>query len=393
MSKNIIICLDGTGNKIAKNRSSVSKIFTLLSEDCKFYDTGIGTDANFNDWEKRRAKIKSWWQLAAGTGLEEKILTPYEFLCRNYEKDDRIFIFGFSRGAYTARALAGFVHNFGLLDVNNLHLANKALVAYQSITRSKKEKEFKFKEMQLFEKTLDTYRPPIEFLGLFDTVNSVMRPSFSGLFDISILSLRDTAENFSVKRVRHALAIDEKRRFFRPALWTGTIFKQSIYKSADPTKDSYDPDNLIEQDVRQMWFAGYHADIGGSSGEDDNPLCKLSLQWMIDQSPKELGWKKQSVDRKVRGKLHKGDTYSIPNSAADIENSMSRWWKWAERLPLPKAKWTSSEPRRSFLGLVMPPIHQPRHMPTEHELHPSVLERRDKIGYKPPNLEDYLKRQ
>ena len=114
---------------------------------------------------------------------------------------------------------------------------------------------------------------------------------------------------------------------------------------------------------------------------------------MFDQSPDTLNWA-ASAETKIKGGTFRGTPYTAPDAAAPLADSMTKWWRRLEYLrPLPKAEWISHVPRQSFLGRIRPPIFQPRHIPTEHALHESVLARRTALQYEPEPVKDYLRRR
>jgi uncharacterized protein (DUF2235 family) len=121
--KNIVICCDGTGNQINENISNVLKLYRCLRKSGKtepqqlvFYDPGVGTLARPDPWRKVLQDTVTILGLATGYGLDDNVLAGYEFLVRNYEEGDAIYLFGFSRGAYTVRMLAALVHKVGLVS-------------------------------------------------------------------------------------------------------------------------------------------------------------------------------------------------------------------------------------------------------------------------------------
>src|SRR5690349_17016475 len=143
MSKNIIICCDGTGNQFGEVNSNVVKLFTMLdksaSDQVAFYDPGVGTMSDPNvitPWSKYFSKLLG---LAFGRGLMRNITDAYSYLMEHYEVGDRIFLFGFSRGAFTARALAGMIYKVGILEKGCQNLIPYALRTYR-ISYSRKNK-------------------------------------------------------------------------------------------------------------------------------------------------------------------------------------------------------------------------------------------------------------
>src|SRR5258707_14540757 len=134
MNRNIVICCDGTGNEISENISNVLKLYRCLRKTEKtqprqlvFYDPGVGTLARPDPWHKLRQDFSAILGLATGYGLDEKVLQSYQFLVHNYREGDQIYLFGFSRGAYTVRVLAGPNHQGGLSAAAAAHPAGKGV--------------------------------------------------------------------------------------------------------------------------------------------------------------------------------------------------------------------------------------------------------------------------
>ena len=132
--RNIVICCDGTGNEVTGDLSNVLKLFRIADKNAKqivYYDPGVGTIGTESAWQRRKAQLRAVWGLATGAGLDENILDAYRFLIEHYRNGDRVFLFGFSRGAYTVRALAAFLNMVGLLYPNQINLADYALTTYK----------------------------------------------------------------------------------------------------------------------------------------------------------------------------------------------------------------------------------------------------------------------
>jgi len=136
--RNIVICCDGTGNEISENISNVLKLYRCLRKTDKttphqvvFYDPGVGTLARPDPWQKLKQDFVAILGLATGYGLDDKVLQSYLFLVRNYQDGDQIYLFGFSRGAYTVRVLAGLIHKVGLISPEQDNLAGMGLITYK----------------------------------------------------------------------------------------------------------------------------------------------------------------------------------------------------------------------------------------------------------------------
>jgi uncharacterized protein (DUF2235 family) len=164
---NIVICCDGTGNQVESNLSNVLKLFCILHKNegqRVYYNPGIGTIGSDNPWTKLVQNTKGVFELATGYGLDAEILGAYRFLAQTYQKGDRVFLFGFSRGAYTVRALAGFIHMIGLLPSDQLNIANYALSAYKKVSGNRD-----FQSAWHFAHVTGARTIIIDFIGVWDT--------------------------------------------------------------------------------------------------------------------------------------------------------------------------------------------------------------------------------
>src|ERR1700730_6283444 len=273
MGKNIVVLCDGTGNQIERNLSNVLKLFRIAIKNDKqrvYYNAGIGTIGSSDAWTRYRQNAKSVFELATGYGLDADILGGYNFVCRHYEDGDAIFLFGFSRGAYTVRAVSGMIHMIGLLPIDQLNIADYALRSYKRASDNG--------DLGIawhFSKIAGCREARIRFLGVWDTVASVLVPRRDRLVP-QLLTLPHTRRNPSVEVFRHAIAIDERRRMIRLNRWIEPqpFVKNPFDRAAPPT----------QQDIKQVWFAGVHADIGGGYPEEESGLAKFPLDWMIREA-------------------------------------------------------------------------------------------------------------
>lgn len=377
MPKNIVILLDGTSNSISANRSNILRLYGTLEKSERqlvYYDPGVGTFGAENAWLRFWRKAVEIWGLATGWGLDHNVKEAYRFLVENYgggrqgtSERDQIYIFGFSRGAYSARVLAGLINAIGLIERRNLNLVDYAYRAYKAIGE---DQENGFAEVRLYERILDPDRPPIRLLGLFDTVASVLE---SGRYGPRLRSHAFTKKNRSVEMVRHAVAIDERRTMFRPQLWpAGEEYWGNPFNSAAAK----------QQDVRELWFAGVHGDIGGGYPEGESGLAKVPLKWMIEQtSLTGLHYRTQTVSTIVTtANREKG--YVPPDGMAPRHESMN--WAWAILEFLPRRRAACST-RPSLFGITIP-LFERRRIPERAWLHGSVIERAGASGKKPTNL-------
>jgi uncharacterized protein (DUF2235 family) len=298
MGKNIVLLSDGTGNSAAKLfRTNVWATYQALDlgdgNQVAFYDDGVGSSA-----------IKPWALVtgAVGYGLARNVRQLYANLCHIYEPGDRIYCFGFSRGAFTIRILTGLIGQ-GIVhgaEPDELHAIVKA--AYREL-RSKfgsRKEAFVRRMIERFRPTFDETKlkkryphvsilkdPKIEFVGLWDTVAAYGLP-FEGLtrvWDTLIwpLSFPDRDPCSAIVKGCHALSIDDERRTFHPVMWNEDKFPQN---ASSLTTD--------DEKITQVWFAGAHSDLGG--GYPDDSLAYVSLDWMMREAEK-MGLKFKARER------------------------------------------------------------------------------------------------
>ena len=376
--RKIIILCDGTGNAIKENQSNVLKFYRLLErndEQIVYYDTGVGTlTDSIGAMSQAWIEFKRIWGLATGFGLFANVLDAYRFLSRYYNDGDQVYLLGFSRGAYTVRVLAGFNETIGVLEPHQLHLADYVLSAYQQVARTGD-----FMIARRIKDTLDTKRIPIHFMGCWDTVASVFAPGVGPLGLPGPLALPYTRNNPSVKTFRHALSIDERRRMYRANHWQ----EPQVFKSNPFTpKDKEEP-----QDIKQVWFAGVHADIGGGYPEDESAPAKFSLNWMIEEAASHgLKFRSTLLRRLVLGRNVKNSTrnYVAPDPTAPLHQSLKGLWWLLEVLPK-RLKYREWSGRPSILGFYIP-LGEPRFIAPQAVIDPSVRERQKKTDYDPVNL-------
>lgn len=378
MARNLVVLCDGTGNEVEGDLSNVLKLYRMALKDDRqhvFYEPGVGTIGDDDAWGRIKQNIRSVRGLAFGVGLDDNILSAYRFLCATHQPDDRIFLVGFSRGAYAVRALAGLIHMVGLLHPDQLNLANFALTSYK---RSAERNNLRL--AWNFSRIVGARKVTIHFLGLWDTVASLIVPRPDRFYLPSLQMLPFTRENPSVRAVRHAMAIDERRRLFRLNRW---------FDSQPYTPDPFapEPDEPRKQDVRQVWFAGVHSDIGGGYPEAESGLSKFPLIWMVDEARAHgLLVDDDMVGHLARGTPRPGGslTYVAPNAKAELHDSLTWGWWPLEWLPK-KTRWRETR-TRALLGIYLPRGER-RRIDPDAAIDPSVAERRATVsGYDPPNL-------
>lgn len=284
--KNLVICFDGTWNTPDQEQNEVPaptnvvRLYNAIASMAQdviqetYYHPGVGTEGGLLS----RSAGGMY-----GLGLSKNIISAYTWLGTRYEAGDKIFLFGFSRGAFTVRSLAGFLARCGLLDLKNLESSDgfaRVEIAYQQGYRDRKKNWLRNKWALLAPAPLS-----INFIGVWDTVGALGVPD-----DLALLNLLDKSENWqfhdthldeSVNCARHAMAIDECRASFTPTPWT------------DPATGAILSNN---DRVQQLWFPGVHADVGGGYAECG--LSDIALKWMIDEaSNKGLAFRTELVSQ------------------------------------------------------------------------------------------------
>jgi uncharacterized protein (DUF2235 family) len=270
MYKRLITCSDGTWNKPAMRDdeghilfSNVCYLYDAIApkdadgvEQLKVYDTGIGSSYDF--WDRFAGGL-------TGAGIDEKIKDSYTFLMLNYAPGDHIYLFGFSRGAYTARSLAGFIRCCGILKPAYIHLVGDAYRLYRDrndYTAPDSDLMRSFRRNYCFE---DVTR--IKMIGVWDTVGALGIPLPAWrMYNRARYKFHDTKLSSTVDYAYQALAVDEHRANFAPVLWEAS------------TNDEYGHTKAMEQ----RWFAGVHCDVGG--GYPDMGLSNDTLQWMAGKA-------------------------------------------------------------------------------------------------------------
>lgn len=375
--RNLILLLDGTSNEVNGNLTNVVKLYRCAERSDSqrvFYHPGIGTAPLITDWSPAAQRAIATFGLATGWGLDANILDAYRYLIDTYHPGDRIFLFGFSRGAYTARAVAGLIHLLGLLEPDQRNLAEYALKAYK---RSYREDSLDIAWQ--FRRVIGGRRVPIHFLGVWDSVASVfVRPGLLCLPTQSFLPY--TKSNPSVRFFRQAAAIDERRRMFRLYNWTpDQSFKPNPFAEAEGL-----------QDQQTVWFAGDHSDVGGGWAEAESQIAKFPLIWMSREAQKHGFQLNEPMFRHLAegAPLPGGKRmYVAPDASCPIHNSMTAAWWPLEFLPKNR-KWKLFPEKSSGSGYYLP-RGEPRKIPEGALLHHSVIERMT-TGYKPINLPIYF---
>jgi uncharacterized protein (DUF2235 family) len=337
LAKRIVICLDGTWKKpeTADGKSHPSNVLkfmrALQTADADgvpqvvFYDRGVGTG---DVLDKYLGGLFGW-------GLSRTVMTAYRWLANNFERGDRLYFIGFSRGAYSARSLTGLVGAIGLMSKLEVGELPRAYAYYRTPPVARPSHPYR-------PNAAARRIPQIEFLGVFDTVGALGIPItvFSGFN--RRFAFHDVTLGATVRNAFQALAVDERRKPFVPAIWT--------------VPDGWD--GVLEQ----VWFAGAHTNVGG--GYADANLSDIALTWMIE--------------RAARCGLAFNDAY--------LEHFV---------LPEPRYRGWMGDEFKGFYRVLGPGVRAVTEEPARRlTVHPTVRRRWEdpQLGYRPGNLRDLAAR-
>jgi uncharacterized protein (DUF2235 family) len=309
MPKRLVVCCDGTWNTADQHLdgrpcpTNVTRFALGVAdrgedgmEQRVYYQRGVGT--------RRGERLRGG---AFGMGLSRSVQDAYRFLVDHHEPGDEVFLLGFSRGAYTARSTAGLVRNCGILRREHAGRLEDAYALYRSRVSHPRDLE-----SQLFRRSFSA-ETRIRFLGVWDTVGSLGIPAL-GLGLSRLVNHRwefhDTRLSGIVDAAFQALAVDEKRKPFAPALW------------------EHDPVAGRAQ-VEQVWFSGDHSDVGG--GHAASELADITLLWMVDRARScGLAFRDDAYRRPADGgpRSYDGTTFPVdPDPLGTLHDSRTSFFR------------------------------------------------------------------
>lgn len=346
MPKRLVICCDGTWNSYdSPNPTNVLRLRELVlpgAEDGQrqavYYDSGVGTGGGW---------IRRGFDGATGRGLSGNIRQAYAALVDNYAPGDSIYLFGFSRGAYTVRSLGGFIRKCGILRRDRRDRIEAAYRFYRRRGDANAPDSERARNFRAGHAVAD--RTPIHFMGVWDTVGSLGNPLLRHDLIGRMLRFHDCKLSSSVAHAYQALAIDERRRHFKPALW-----EQQAHARG--------------QVMEQAWFIGAHSDVGG--GYPDPRLPGVALHWLARRAA--------------------GHGLALDRVRLDaLLDPATRPW-----MPI------GHDSHRGFYRLFRAHVRPIGALPgdggapaSNEKLHWTVIARyRQDLGYRPKNLVDYIAR-
>jgi uncharacterized protein (DUF2235 family) len=362
MRRNVVVCCDGTNNEFGEQNTNVVRVVQSLvqgsDQQVVYYDPGIGTMPDPRLITRIGQRVSEAIDLGFATGFTRKVEAAYIYLMNTCKPDDRLFLFGFSRGAYTVRVLAGMLHRLGLLPRGEENFVPYVMRLFAGPKRDEKYNAICDDFRHTFSRPAFDgdvqHRFPVHFLGVWDTVSSVG-------WVWNPVNYPNTKTNPSIAHIRHAVSVDEHR----------TSFRQNLMQPGTPG-----------QDLVQLWFPGVHSDVGGGYPEKEGWLWRGAFDWMLDEATKEeIGL---MVDSKRR-----------ENVAPPLRSDQRPWMD--EQHESLKGPWKIAEyfPKKHFDGKVdgkdtfslKRNLFEHRTIDTGQLMHAWTLRRiRDKAGYAPPNM-------
>lgn len=283
--RNLVLCLDGTSNEPEKQWTNVVRLYSVLSRDADqllYYDPGVGTMGARGAVTRAGQVWTKLMGLAFGHGIKDNIAEAYTWLMETYRPGDRIYVFGFSRGAFTARAVTGMLATVGLLRPSAGNLVPYALKVFAKAPRGEEgdpRRRAYWTTVDAFTRTFsrpaeefpsrfDTAWRQVHFLGVWDTVRTVGWFNWHAKFVQAQWPFVQQVKNVAI--ARHAIAIDERRRYF-------PVHRFEISPSAQETAEQ------IRERLHEVWFAGIHGDVGAQD-DDDHRLSDIAFDWMVREA-------------------------------------------------------------------------------------------------------------
>ena len=359
MPRNLVVCCDGTNNQFGPENTNVVRLVQVIQHSPQtqlvYYDPGVGTFPEPGAWTRIGKRLSEWIDLAFATDLSRRVQQAYVYLMNYWQPGDQTYLVGFSRGAYTVRVLAALLYHLGLLPRGSENMVPYAMRLFSGTRTDTDDDSRTGNYWQLCNEFRRTFARPIHgndqrhfpthFLGAWDTVSSVgwvWNPK----------SYPYTRFNPGIAHARHAMALDERRCFFR---------QNHLTKKDGAT-----------QDLMQGYFPGVHSDVGG--GYNNSRLWQCPFDWLLDEA-RNLGLDIDTTRRNALQQHASAQSWTEKQH----ESLTLRWWI-AEFIPK-KVYNDKTEKRTWRLGL-----GRHRTINDGELLHESVLRRITDTAYAPTNL-------
>jgi uncharacterized protein (DUF2235 family) len=332
--RQLVLLCDGTNNNLTGRLkdTNVVKLSELLAhspdaERLVYYDPGVGNSGELpgaTNWDKLRRSLNRVSGLAFGRGVYENMAESYLFLMRHYRPGDEVFIFGFSRGAFTARSVAGLVNLFGILQPHMEGMLPTLLHVYFADRTDKKTSNRTHKEAvnEVAEQISGQFTTPatrgvdLQFIGVWDTVSSVGMWPFN-----SKITALPTPDHKRFVHIRQALALDEHRSQFKPRLYAGN---NGPFKTVSGRDGS----------LMQLWFPGSHCDVGGGYEVEACALSDAAFGWLVAEAVRcglrlAVDGSPLTQPAAIEARLHQVHKAAQPDRATRIHSELKSTALWA----------------------------------------------------------------
>ncbi|KAJ6628218.1 hypothetical protein B0H10DRAFT_1778519, partial [Mycena sp. CBHHK59/15] len=333
--RNLVVSIDGTSNQFGVHNTNVVELHSRIlvdasAEQLTYYNCGIGTYVPHRrkSWKYWRQRIDNTIDLAIAWNFEKIVHKAYKWLSDVYRPGDKIFLFGFSRGAYQVRTLAAMIERVGLVNAGNQELISYAYEIYSE--RHKGKVNAKAELMAKNFKRTFARTVKIHFIGAWDTVSSI------GLAREKPLPLTASADHVCI--FRHALALDERRVKFLPEYVDGGSSAATPETATVPLTrpDAGSSRAPIARNVKEVWFAGTHSDIGGGLKDNLNlNLSSVPLLWMENEAT--------SAGLRLQPRQTGGGWNWTHLREDEAHDSLTGFWSLFESLPVSRLSYRNAE--------------------------------------------------
>lgn len=357
MPKNIVICCDGTANEFTQHNTNVIKLYYTLEQDpalqVTYYHPGLGTMEPAGALSPLTRQFTKALGMGLGYGLSDDVARAYGFLMEEYSAGDRVFFFGFSRGAYTVRTVCSLLYMYGLIRPSNEPLVPYAIRMMMAVNRARPANNREQDAVHQYFELADAFKTTMSraeckpcFVGVWDTVSSVG-------WIANPLKLPYVTNNPDIEVGRHAVAIDERRAFFRNHLWR-------------PPENPSTPTG--PKDLKQVWFAGVHSDVGGGYSEQESGLSKIPLEWMMQEAKASGLLINPGRQAEILGRTNP-TKHVAPDANGMAHESLTGFWNLAEFVPKQHYDWATRTTK------YRPNLYRRRTIPPKSLVHNSVFAR------------------
>lgn len=316
--RNLVVCSDGTGQLWGGRDSNVVRLVRHCAKgehQLVFYDPGVGTDEFFPPTSWFNSLIFKWQMLsgrALGNGIYENVAECYRFLVENYRAGDQIFLFGFSRGAFTVRSVSGLIRLFGIVRPDARPLMPLMLRAYFADQGHSKRRHELADDIKLHFTDEVGREAKVHFIGVWDTVATV------GVLVKQRISANANVAEKPYGHIRQAVSVGEYRAQFSPRLYEAKHQPLPAREQDKPQRWS-DPHDQSGRSFEQRWFCGVHVDVGGGADERVRELAYIPLRWLVAEAEGcGLYRAEQAAYERLGAQVEDGQSYRVHDQALRV---------------------------------------------------------------------------